>query len=188
MKQTLQKEQSCTWIIEALYALLEKRHFQDITITDITEKAGVSRLTYYRNFDSKEDIIIRFHESVFEQFLNKIDLLEKKTDLRALIILCFSFFEEHRTRTLFLIRDNLTYLLVNQFSDYIRQALDKMALQNSLTPFQSKFVEGGLYFALISWCENNMDYTKEEIADELIRLLSKSNNASDKNFQPASYH
>ncbi|MGI6046191.1 MAG: TetR/AcrR family transcriptional regulator [Eggerthellaceae bacterium] len=46
--------------IEAtLIALMSEKDFSDITITDITKKAGVSRLAYYRNYESKEDIWLR---------------------------------------------------------------------------------------------------------------------------------
>ena len=45
------------YIIEALLQLLKKHSFEDITVTDIANKAGVTRVTFYRNFNSKEEII-----------------------------------------------------------------------------------------------------------------------------------
>lgn len=44
-------------IFTALLLLMEQKNYQDITITDITKKAGVSRMAYYRNYASKEDIL-----------------------------------------------------------------------------------------------------------------------------------
>lgn len=41
------------YISEALILLLEKKEFSEITIKEITKKAGVNRSTYYRNFKSK---------------------------------------------------------------------------------------------------------------------------------------
>lgn len=52
-----------TYIMEAFILLLEEKSFSEITIKEITKKAGVNRSTYYRNFDSKEDIIIFFISS-----------------------------------------------------------------------------------------------------------------------------
>lgn len=49
-----------TYIMEALVILLEKKKFSEITIKEITRKAGVNRSTYYRNFHSKEEIITFF--------------------------------------------------------------------------------------------------------------------------------
>ena len=45
-------------IYEALVILMETKPYKEITITDITRKAGVSRMAYYRNFQDKDDILI----------------------------------------------------------------------------------------------------------------------------------
>ena len=46
-------------IYEALIQLMEKKDYKDITITDITRKAGVSRMAYYRNYADKDEILLR---------------------------------------------------------------------------------------------------------------------------------
>ncbi|MFV8290768.1 TetR/AcrR family transcriptional regulator [Aerococcus viridans] len=45
------------YIIQALFLLIDSKQYDDITITDIAKKAGVTRISFYRNFDSKEDIL-----------------------------------------------------------------------------------------------------------------------------------
>ena len=45
-------------IYEALVILMETKPYKEITITDITRKAGVSRMAYYRNYQDKDDILI----------------------------------------------------------------------------------------------------------------------------------
>ncbi len=45
-------------IYQALIQLMEIKPYEDITITDITKKAGVSRMAYYRNYREKDDILI----------------------------------------------------------------------------------------------------------------------------------
>ena len=44
-------------IADALIQLLRVKPLEDITITEITDVAGVGRSTYYRNFTSKEDVL-----------------------------------------------------------------------------------------------------------------------------------
>ena len=41
-------------ITEALLILMENLSFSDITISALTRKAGVSRVSFYRNYKSKE--------------------------------------------------------------------------------------------------------------------------------------
>lgn len=60
-----------TYIDEALILLLGKKGFAEITIKEITEKAGVNRSTYYRNFNSKEDIVMFFYSSILTKCISK---------------------------------------------------------------------------------------------------------------------
>lgn len=52
-------------IQEALIYLLGKKELNDISVTEIVTKAGVSRSAYYRNYKSKEDILTDFSMGVF---------------------------------------------------------------------------------------------------------------------------
>ena len=45
------------YISESLLILMEGKAYDDISIGEITAKAGVNRSTYYRNFSSKNEII-----------------------------------------------------------------------------------------------------------------------------------
>jgi len=51
-------------IVTALIELMKTQDYNTITITDLTKKAGVSRMAYYRNYSSKEDIINTFANEV----------------------------------------------------------------------------------------------------------------------------
>ena len=42
---------------EALAFLIDKKAFSEITISELVKKAGIARSTFYRNYESKEDII-----------------------------------------------------------------------------------------------------------------------------------
>ena len=46
-------------IYTALLQLMEQKPYEEITITDIVRRAGVSRMAYYRNYDSKDEILTR---------------------------------------------------------------------------------------------------------------------------------
>ncbi len=44
-------------ICRAMLLLLKEKDFQSISITELTQKAGVSRNGFYRNYNAKEDIL-----------------------------------------------------------------------------------------------------------------------------------
>ncbi len=63
-------------IYEALLQLMEKKEYKDITITDITKKAGVSRMAYYRNYADKDEILLRHLRMYLDQA--EADLKERQ--------------------------------------------------------------------------------------------------------------
>lgn len=63
-------------IYEALLQLMEKKAYKDITITDITKKAGVSRMAYYRNYADKDEILLRHLRIYLDQA--EADLRERQ--------------------------------------------------------------------------------------------------------------
>ena len=56
---------SKTALAQALLAELMEREFDDITVSHITGRAGLSRQTFYTNFDKKEDILNFLLSSLF---------------------------------------------------------------------------------------------------------------------------
>lgn len=49
--------QSQHMIADALFSLMKRKPFQQITVTEICEEAAIGRKTFYRNFDMKEDVV-----------------------------------------------------------------------------------------------------------------------------------
>ena len=56
------------YILQALLDLMKEKDFKDISITEITKKAGVSRMAYYRNYYYKEDILENYMTELLEKY------------------------------------------------------------------------------------------------------------------------
>lgn len=56
----------------ALLQLLKDQEFENITITSIIQRAGVSRAGFYRNYSSKEEIIEEFARITYESLKSLI--------------------------------------------------------------------------------------------------------------------
>ncbi|MGN0823918.1 MAG: TetR/AcrR family transcriptional regulator [Candidatus Coproplasma sp.] len=69
-------------IREALFALMKEKTFDKITVTEIITRSGVSRMGFYRNYDSKESVIEDFVLTVFTNTVKKIEQ-ERPLDLRT---------------------------------------------------------------------------------------------------------
>jgi len=72
MKREKQVHDSKMMIGDALLKLLKEFELEEIPILRITEEAKVSRMTFYRNFNSKEDIVLFILESFLHEIHNAV--------------------------------------------------------------------------------------------------------------------
>lgn len=75
----LRSEHSKNDLADALVMLMQKTDYSKISIQDIVDKAGLSRMAYYRNFASKDEVLIFYLDRVTDQFIQ-----ETKVDFDAL--------------------------------------------------------------------------------------------------------
>ncbi len=57
---------------EALMLLMQEKPFDSISITELCQKAGVSRMAFYGNYKSKDDIITKIVSTSNHEILNEI--------------------------------------------------------------------------------------------------------------------
>ena len=55
---------------KALIELLEKKKIEDVTVKEITEKAGVNRSTFYLHYENINDLLIETTQYITEGFLS----------------------------------------------------------------------------------------------------------------------
>lgn len=51
-------------LVDAAFDLFEEKGFDQATIDEVTERAGVGRTTFFRYFPTKEDVVLADHESL----------------------------------------------------------------------------------------------------------------------------
>ena len=93
------------YIIDALFMLMKKKKYEDITITDIAEKSGVTRITFYRNFESKDDIIKQHLKNIFSEY--------KWNDNLDVGYQIFDFFVQNKATIDLLYKSNLQIFLID---------------------------------------------------------------------------
>lgn len=75
-------EQSKRAISEALLRLLKHHEYGKITLQAIVDEAGVSRMAFYRNFESKDAVIKYYLDQVTDNFIVEYDVdFENKSPL-----------------------------------------------------------------------------------------------------------
>lgn len=153
-------------IFTALMIIMKKKDFKEISITEITKKAGVSRMAFYRNYSIKEDIIANYIDEFFEKYSKEI-LDKEKTDNFESIRLYFSYFRKHENLISNLINSNLINMLLEKCIESLTLLSKDVPCIESYSPVKQKyhidFIAGGLYIVLIEWAKNGMKESDDEI-------------------------
>lgn len=82
-------------ITMALFSLMHQKSFSDITISEIIRTAGVARVSFYRNYDSKEDVLLTLIEDILEEFRSTIDSNETNYYTYENIRRSFAYFKRY---------------------------------------------------------------------------------------------
>lgn len=93
----------------ALVELMKERELGQITIKDIVAKAGVGRSSFYRNFSSKEDILLAYLDYLLDATREERPFADE--NIRGYIISYFQAVKRHQELFCALQRSGLLYLL-----------------------------------------------------------------------------
>lgn len=162
-KRTLANERTKRRIIRSLLRLMNEKHFSDITVSDIVARAGVARASYYRNFESKEDVIATAGAIIIDDFRQKTigenrSVLEYDSILRM-----FRYFRAYRSTLLTLHKAGFTALYMRMFGEFIEDAAGDMPYDNILR-YCLPFYSGAVFTVFVTWLEEGMRETPEEMA------------------------
>ncbi len=111
-------------IIDVALEMFSKKGFQQTTVQEIAEAAGVGKGTIYRFFDSKEDLVSSLVEFAIDDVGRAVreaiaDLQDPVETLRIIITTEVDYYDQHRDLAKFLIREVLGYR--NTFEDHVKQ-------------------------------------------------------------------
>lgn len=91
-------------LVEAAFSLFAERGYDQTTVDDITERAGVGRTTFFRTFRAKEDVIFPDHEVLLQAIEARLGGATEQTALLAVtegarLVLRHYLAEGERART-----------------------------------------------------------------------------------------
>lgn len=157
----------------SLVSLMFKRNYEEITVKEICDKAGVSRMSFYRYFDRKEDVFVDYCDARFEEFYSQY--LNKDTvPLDEFALDTFKYFKKYNRQLMMLRRAGKEQILVKQFNGYAKYLLmhnkDNIAFDELKNPVIGPFIAGGLYNVLAVWLDDGMEQSPEEMRDLLMEI------------------
>ncbi len=152
-------------IVKALIELMNKKNFDEISITEICNKAGVSRMSYYRNYYTKKDILQFYLDDISKEFktethnLINFNIYTNKNVIKYL----FTYFKKYSFFAKTLLKANLSGMLQETLNKYLEEET-KIASRSAYQKYHMYSYAGALYNVYIKWIENGMKESIDEIS------------------------
>lgn len=157
-------------IITALLRLMETQSYDSISITDITTLAGVSRMAYYRNYNSKDEILINHILDQEKLLLNEIGN-EKDYDLKGAIAYVSGFFQENANVIEAIYEAGLAHMLTEMLEERIYNYFP-IAAATKKGRYAVHYYVGGILSVFKLWFDGGMKESVAEIADIIFELIN----------------
>lgn len=159
--------------------VIERGGYDDITIQDITDRANVSRATFYLHYKDKDELLFTSMEKTYDAMVNdhmaRLPLDMSPEDYEE--ILCEADDYEHVAeyadfyRVMLSNNGSVGFLLrvMSYLSQVIKPVLEQQVREASSEPkvpvdLIASFCAGAEIGVMKWWLENNLNYTPEEMA------------------------
>lgn len=153
-------------ITNALLTLLKEKELKDISISEITTAAQVSRISFYRNYDDKETIIKEYMSLTLNEWNKKHPKMSEHTEDDILGDI-FAYITEYKDFYLML-RDRGIFCF---FKDIIMDALGPKEEYPNFGAYTAAFIANGIYGWIEEWFLRGM----QESGEEMTKLLKNRN-------------
>ncbi|MCR5591945.1 MAG: TetR/AcrR family transcriptional regulator [Lachnospiraceae bacterium] len=174
-------------ITEALLALMHQYPYNDISVKQILIESKLARKTFYRNFESKDDVLLSIVRKDLKDYFGIVD--GGSADVLSTI---FSFVEKNREMLILLEKNDMLHVVLNCMNEYL--LLHKTGTVSADNPFVGLFKGldseylialniGAIWNVISCWVRQGMkddpEYLKDTIAKYLKRLYDLPAGTSD---------
>ena len=151
-------EQSKKKIAEAMLSVMNIYDYKEITVTQITQEARISRKTFYRHFRDKDEVLKHLFDSLYQECLSSI--IKSGIHNYWDVVQCFfDFWEKHAEALNLMKRSNLLPQLFEESYDRSFEVFRSVRTSDHYgeqLPYILAYSIGGMNSMLIKWIEGGM--------------------------------
>jgi len=151
--------QSQQMISDALLRLMEREPFQSITITKICQEADIARKTFYRSFETKEDIIDYQLDQLYLDFEREMLIADHSKSLENF----FAFKKKHSAYLILLRHQNLFHLYHQKFSAFMEKMTPIWSNNSVEQDYRKVYAIAGVIAITARWMQRDFAESVEEI-------------------------
>lgn len=148
-------------ITRALLALMAEDDFDKLTVTQVTQRAGVDRTTYYRHFKSKEQVVERLLDGIVQEQIDSYRAGGERA-FGAYLLAIFTTLYRHKGELLAIHRAGQSHLMLGVLNRRFRFGahVEGMPLARR---YETAYAVGGIYNDLVLWFDRGMAETPEQM-------------------------
>lgn len=171
-RRNLMKKENLTrdYIFQAYLQLLSNQDYDDISICDICTKAGVSRMSFYRNFKSKEDLTFKGIEEITKVMEDEIKKLDNVSTYSVLKVF-FEYTKKFKQPLLSFKNCEFTHTLKTLTTKKLLEEFPSDCV-NRTSKYIPLFYFGSIISVLFEWLKNGCEETPEEMARFIASLIN----------------
>lgn len=153
-------------IKEALFALIEEKGFEHISVKDITDRAMISRNTFYLHYSDKYDLLNKICDELTRKLffgvgkqIRKTQRLDISIESAAKIIqMGAATISEDKDAYRVLLASSCADILMNKTADIIRRALDLIKNDiEGISDYSIEYIVSGMSGMMKYYAANNLD-------------------------------
>ncbi|MFC7442730.1 TetR/AcrR family transcriptional regulator [Laceyella putida] len=168
---------------EALIALLQEKSLDDITVRDLTERAGINRATFYEHYRDKFDLLDQTIDELLFSLVThvaprSVEEFTESGEAIPVFVRMFEFIHEHALYFQVMMGDHGIPSFQRRMLKMIRQFMDKkldqlhpqpekMKIPKEIFTYYISYANLGL---ITYWLENGMQYSAQYMAKQLSEL------------------
>jgi AcrR family transcriptional regulator len=169
-----QVQRTCSWIIEATLLLIDEKPYDKITVSDIVQKAGIARQTFYRNYKDKDEVVVEYFSNIFMSELLSVENVDKNEKHDIILSFNIKYMIKNQVNLVKMLSIiGIENLFVENFNNWLdllskqnKVKLDKE--QHLIYRYKIYYQVIGIIMVIMDWFKNDMPVSVEK----MLQLLS----------------
>lgn len=157
-------------MVTALVALMKEKRYENISVSDIARRAGVSRMAYYRNYTSKDDILNKYMEEVGRAIHKTLSEQNSAGHSFEYFRCLFEELGQHHEIGVAALRANRSDLIMANIEKYMFETFPTEP-GDAIAAYRVRMAAGGFYCVFMEWLKNGRQESPEALAGVCCEML-----------------
>lgn len=163
-------------IMTAMMQLLDTKSIDQLSVTELTKRAGVSRMAYYRNYDSMTAIFQDICNQLFYRILAQGEAFILSGDWYCFWLHLFTFLYENQQEVKLVLGNEMqSYFVLN----YLNAAFSD-DYSEATTRYNVRGMIGLAFNVMTEWVNNQFDISPEDLATLCMNFSTQQSSEVDR--------